>query len=66
MTTKTHAFFGALNTGARNKTQALPLQPRASLEGLEVAESSFGQWLEAGGDRRSQPRQDGKRADTQD
>ena len=61
MTTKTHAFFGALNTGARNKTQALPQQPRASLDGLEVHESSFGQWLEAGGDRRSQPRQDNGR-----
>lgn len=35
------------------------LQPRATLEGLEVRESSFGQWLEAGGDRRTQPREDG-------
>lgn len=31
-------------------------QPRAQLVGLEVAESSFGEWLAAGGDRRTQPR----------
>lgn len=34
-------------------------QARATLEGLEVRESSFGQWLAAGGDRRTQPRDDG-------
>lgn len=31
-------------------------QPRAQLDGLVVVESSFGEWLAAGGDRRTQPR----------
>lgn len=31
---------------------------RASLEGLEVQESCFGQWLAAGGERRTRPRED--------
>ena len=30
---------------------------RATLEGLEVQESCFGQWLAAGGERRSRPRE---------
>jgi hypothetical protein len=34
-------------------------QPRATLEGLEVQESSFGQWLAAGGERRSLARPEG-------
>lgn len=29
---------------------------RASLEGLEVSESSFGEWLKAGGERRGPQR----------
>lgn len=45
-----------------NVKQVLSAQPRAQLDGLEVKESSFGEWLAAGGDRRSQPRaQDGRR-----
>jgi hypothetical protein len=31
-------------------------QARAELDGLEVRDSSFDDWLAAGGDRRSQPR----------
>jgi hypothetical protein len=31
-------------------------QARAELEGLEVRDSSFDEWLAAGGDRRAQPR----------
>lgn len=31
---------------------------RASLEGLEVSESSFGEWLKAGGERRGPQRAD--------
>lgn len=34
-------------------------QQRAQLVGLEVAESSFGEWLAAGGDRRSTTRTNG-------
>jgi hypothetical protein len=35
---------------------AASLQQRAQLDGLEVRESSFGDWLAAGGDRRSHAR----------
>jgi hypothetical protein len=34
-----------------------PAPTRATLEGLEVQESCFGQWLAAGGERRSRPRE---------
>lgn len=64
MTTKPYAYFSGLPTGARNKNQAAPQQPRASLDGLEVRESCFGQWLEAGGDRRSQSRDDAEPGDS--
>ncbi len=36
--------------------RALGPQLRATLEGLEVQESSFGDWLKAGGDRRKRAR----------
>lgn len=44
----------ALALPALRRFGAQPL--RAQLDGLEVRESSFGEWLAAGGDRRSQPR----------
>ena len=36
--------------------QALAPAPRASLHGLEVSDSTFGEWLAAGGERRQRPR----------
>lgn len=36
--------------------RAAALQQRAQLDGLEVRESSFGEWLAAGGDRRAHAR----------
>lgn len=43
-------------TNPRSKAATTNNQPRASLDGLEVSESSFGEWLQAGGDRRGQQR----------
>jgi len=40
----------------------LPL-PRASLDGLEVVDSSFDHWLVSGGERRRRPRHEGSAAD---
>ena len=47
------------NTKPRRDVQMAAPQ-RASLDGLEVRESSFGEWLEAGGERRSLQRADGQ------
>ena len=53
MTNKALHLFPA----PRSKTaQAAGALPRANLDGLEVSESSFGEWLQAGGDRRGQRR----------
>jgi|GEM_PF-6717935 len=53
MTNKALHLFPTL----RSKTaQTTSTQPRANLDGLEVSESSFGEWLQAGGDRRGQRR----------
>jgi hypothetical protein len=53
MTNKSLHFF----TNPRSKAAAPSnSQPRANLDGLEVSESSFGEWLQAGGDRRGQRR----------
>lgn len=52
----------APNNSIRDWSQAWISRPvertidRATLRGLEVRESSFGDWLAAGGDRRTQPR----------
>lgn len=54
MTNKTLHSFTA--PGNKNKTAASAALPRANLDGLEVSESSFGEWLQAGGDRRGQRR----------
>ncbi len=55
MTNKPHPIFppSPLPLG-RPKPNAA--QPRATLDGLEVQESNFGQWLAAGGDRRARAR----------
>lgn len=54
-----------LNTPTRRPQQPPLLQrrraialPRAQLDGLEMRESTFGEWLAAGGDRRSHMRQE--------
>lgn len=53
MTNKNLHFFSNPRSKA---SQASSAQPRANLDGLEVSESSFGEWLQAGGDRRGQTR----------
>jgi hypothetical protein len=56
----THRSFRPLSGALAQSLQSLPglglVQPRAELSGLEVRDSSFDEWLEAGGDRRSRPR----------
>jgi hypothetical protein len=44
-------------TPASSAARPNPAPTRATLEGLEVQESCFGQWLAAGGERRSRPRE---------
>lgn len=51
-----HPAFPTLMLRAKTSgAHASPL-PRATLDGLEVQESNFGQWLAAGGERRQRPR----------
>ncbi|MFN4116239.1 MAG: hypothetical protein ACK4F7_07050 [Inhella sp.] len=50
----THDLFR--HRPALRRPEAQPPQ-RASLEGLEVSESDFGEWLEAGGERRADRRE---------
>ena len=42
---------------------ATPALPRATLDGLEVQDSSFDHWLQSGGERRRRPRHQGSLAD---
>ena len=48
-----------LPTGRAPKTHVNRLPHRVRLRGLDVLESSFGEWLEAGGDRRRSVRVNG-------
>ncbi len=51
------------NPTAPAAVHAAPLLPRASLDGLEVQDSSFDHWLMSGGERRRRPRDSGSAAD---
>jgi hypothetical protein len=55
-----HRSFRPLSASLAKSLQSLPsfgrVQPRAELAGLEVKDSSFDEWLSAGGDRRERPR----------
>jgi hypothetical protein len=55
-----HRSFRPLSAALAQSLQSLPAivrgLPRADLAGLEVKDSSFDEWLAAGGDRRSRPR----------
>jgi hypothetical protein len=55
-----HRTFRPLSAALAQSLQSLPAivrgQSRAELAGLEVKDSSFDEWLAAGGDRRSRPR----------
>jgi hypothetical protein len=55
-----HRSFRPLSAALAQSLQSLPAivrgLPRAELAGLEVKDSSFDEWLAAGGDRRSRPR----------
>jgi hypothetical protein len=48
---QTHAELDGQENGRQGRAQT-----HAELDGLEVRDSSFDDWLAAGGDRRSQPR----------
>jgi hypothetical protein len=56
----THRSFrplpAALAQSVQQNARLGRAQARAELDGLEVRDSSFDDWLAAGGDRRSQPR----------
>jgi hypothetical protein len=51
------------NPFAPASSAATPPLPRASLDGLEVHDSSFDHWLMSGGERRRRPRTEGSAAD---
>ncbi|RVT84950.1 hypothetical protein [Inhella crocodyli] len=51
------------NPYAPTASATTPPLPRASLDGLEVQDSSFDHWLESGGERRRRPRTAGSAAD---
>ena len=55
-----HRSFRPLSASLAKSLQSLPsfgrVLPRAELAGLEVKESSFDEWLSAGGDRRERHR----------
>jgi hypothetical protein len=54
--TSTNSTLRAWLSGKSDRKSAQPQLPRATLNGLEVAESTFGDWLAAGGERRTKPR----------
>ncbi len=51
------------NPSAPTPNASAPPLPRASLDGLEVVDSSFDHWLQYGGERRRRPRTTGSAAD---
>ncbi len=53
----------AWNPTASPHDATAPPLPRATLDGLEVRDSSFDHWLQSGGERRRRPRHQGSVAD---
>lgn len=61
MQSKPKSKFAMLHFGPAPTPTHIPSQERASLKGLDVADSDFMAWVEAGGELPSEPKTEPKK-----